>query len=106
MAIVIGAFKATKQGGWEGRIHSLTIDRKVRLVPNDDRVGDSAPAFRLMLGWQRIGDAWEERSRDEKPRHYLRVRFEDPAFPHPRQAALFPDEGGTSASLLWDRGFQ
>lgn len=105
MAIVIGAFKASREGGWEGRIHTLTIDRKVRLVPNDDRVSDMAPAYRLMLGWQRIGDAWEERSKGDKPRDYIRVRFEDPAFPHPRQAALFADADGTSAQLIWDRAF-
>lgn len=105
MAIVIGAFKSSRQGGWEGRIHTLAIDRKVRLVPNDERLSDAAPAFRLMLGWQSIGEAWEERSKGEKPRDYLRVRFDDPTFPHPRQAALFPDADGTNAQLVWDRAF-
>jgi len=32
MWIVIGTFKPSKQGGWEGHIKTLTIDRKVRLV--------------------------------------------------------------------------
>lgn len=105
MSIVIGSFKPSQQGGWEGRIHTLTIDRKVRLVPSDDRVSDIAPAFRLMLGWQRIGDAWEERSKGENPRDFLRVRFEDPAFPHPCNAALFPDAEGKSAQLVWNRAF-
>ena len=48
----IGRFKRSKQGGWEGEITTLTIQRKVRLVPNDDRVNDNAPAFRVMLAWQ------------------------------------------------------
>ena len=105
MAIVIGRFKPSRQGGWEGEIQSLTMNRKVRLVPNDDRISDRAPAFRLMVGWQRIGDAWEENSKGEAPRPYLRVLFDDPTFPLPRRAALFPNPEGSSAQLVWDRSY-
>lgn len=105
MRITIGIFKPSKQGGWEGRIETLTIDRKVRLVPTDDRVSDTAPDFRLMLGWKRIGYAWEEKTKEGQLRDYLRVRIEDPCFPRARQAALFPDAEGTNAQLVWDSAF-
>lgn len=105
MSIVIGSFRPSQQGGWAGHIKTLTIDRKVRLVPNDDRVSATAPAFRLMLGWAKIGDAWEERSKGENSCDYLRLRFEDPSFPNPRIAALLPNVEGTSARLVWDRAF-
>lgn len=105
MGIVIGRFKASRQGGWEGEIQTLTISRKIRLVPNDERISERAPAFRVMLGWQQIGAAWEERSKGEVPRDYLRLILDDPLFQHPRKAALFPDADGNSAQLVWDRSY-
>lgn len=97
----IGRFKRSKQGGWEGKISTLTIQREVRLVPNDNRVSDNAPAFRVMLGWQVIGEAWERRSRSDPPRDYLRVRIDDPLCPI--GAALFPDDEGLTARLVTNR---
>ena len=58
-----------------------------------------------MLGGQRIGDAWEERSRGETQRDFVRVVLDDPLFQHPRKAALFPDAEGSTASLVWDRAY-
>ena len=97
--IVIGRFKRSRPGGWEGEIHTLTIQRRIRLVPNDDRVSDGAPAFRVMLGWQHIGDAWERTSLGEPPRDYLRVIIDDPLCP--LRVVLFPDENGETARLCW-----
>lgn len=62
---IIGRFKRSKQGGWEGEISTLAIQRQIRLVPNDDRASDRAPSFRVMLGWHQIGDAWERTSHSE-----------------------------------------
>lgn len=94
----IGRFKRSKQGGWEGEINTLTIQRKVRLVPNDNRASDGAPAFRIMLGWQVIGDAWEKQSRSDPPRDYVRVQIDDPLCPI--RAALFPDAEAITARLV------
>mgnify|MGYP001121683490 CR=1 FL=1 len=73
----IGAFTLSNDGGWTGSIRTLTIDAKVRLVPNDDRTHDNAPAFR--------------------------VRLDDPSLPEPFTAALFPSEEGDRAQLVWNR---
>lgn len=100
---VIGTFKLGKDGGWTGHVRTLTLDAKLRLVPNDDRNHDDAPAFRVMLGWTRIGDAWEERSKGEEPKEYLRLKFDDPALPAPVIAALFPSQDGTEGQLVWRR---
>src|SRR3546814_17551370 len=43
---VIGTFTPAKDGGWAGSIHTLTINAKVRLVPNDNRDNENAPVFR------------------------------------------------------------
>jgi uncharacterized protein (DUF736 family) len=100
---IIGTFTAAKDGGWTGSIHTLTINAKVRLVPNDNRDNENAPAFRVFAGQSRIGDAWEARSGGDHPKDYLRVRMDDPSLPEPLSAALFPSEEGKEAQLVWNR---
>ncbi|HEX4180980.1 MAG TPA: DUF736 family protein [Caulobacteraceae bacterium] len=99
----IGMFKLAKDGGWAGEIRTVAIDAKVRLVPNDDRTSPNAPAFRVMLGWSRVGEAWEARSGGDNARDYLRVRLDDPTWAAPIAAALFPDVDGETAQLVWSR---
>lgn len=99
----IGHFKLAKDGGWTGTIRTLTINARVRLVPNDNRDQENAPAYRLLIGYDRIGDAWEAWTTGEEPRSYLRVRFDDPALPEPISAALFASEEGINAQLVWNR---
>jgi hypothetical protein len=48
---IIGSFTPAKDGGWTGRIRTLVMDAKVRLVPNDNRDNESAPAFRVLIGY-------------------------------------------------------
>jgi len=100
---VIGTFTAAKDGGWTGTIRTLAINAKVRLVPNDNRESGNAPAFRVIIGCARIGDAWEERSGGDAPRDYLRVKLDDPGLVAPLTAALFPSEDGKAAQLVWSR---
>ena len=99
----IGAFTLSNDGGWTGSIRTLTIDAKVRLVPNDDRTHDNASAFRVLVGNARIGDAWDARTAGDHPKYYLRVRLDDPSLPEPFTAALFPSEEGDRAQLVWNR---
>ena len=58
---VIGTFAPSKDGGWIGTIHTLAINAKIRLVPNDNRDSANAPAFLVLTGQSRIGEAWEAR---------------------------------------------
>ena len=99
----IGAFTLSNDGGWAGSIRTLTIDARVRLVPNDNREHENAPAFRVLAGNARIGDAWEARTNGDKPRYYLRVRLDDPSLSKPFTAALVPSEEGDRAQLVWNR---
>lgn len=100
---MIGSFTAAKDGGWVGSIQTLTISAKLRLVPNDDRTDEKTPAFRVLLGQSRIGDAWEARSGGDEPKDYLRVRLDDPSLLEPLSAALFPAADGQSGQLVWKR---
>ena len=99
----IGTFTPAPNGGWNGSIRTLTIDAKVRLVPNDNRDNENAPVFRVLIGQLRIGDAWAARSSGENPKNYLRVRIDDPSLYEPINAALFPSEDGNAAQLVWNR---
>ncbi|MGF1628675.1 MAG: DUF736 domain-containing protein [Kiloniellaceae bacterium] len=100
---VIGTFTPAKDGGWAGSIHTLTINTKVRLVPNDNREHENAPAFRVLVGWSRVGDAWEARTNGDTPKEYLQVKIDDPTWPGPISAALFPADDGSKAQLVWNR---
>lgn len=100
---VIGTFIPAKDGGWIGRIRTLTINAKVRLVPNDNRENGSSPTFRVFAGQSRVGDAWAAHSNGNPPKDYLRVRIDDPSFTQPLNAALFPDGDGLQARLVWTR---
>lgn len=99
----IGTFTPSKDGGWTGFLHTLTLDAKIRLVPNDDRTGDKAPAFRVLIGHSRVGDAWEAKTTGETPKPYLRLHLDDPSFPEPLNVALFPSDTGDKAALVWNR---
>ena len=64
---VIGTFVSSKEGGWIGGIHTLTIKARLRFVPNDNRENENAPAFRVFVGRSRVGDAWQATSSGEQP---------------------------------------
>lgn len=100
---IIGHFTASKDGGWEGTIQTLSINTKVRLVPNDDQAGDKAPAFRVLVGRSEVGAAWKARSQGENSRDYLSLKLEDPSLYESMSAALFEAEDGRQATLIWNR---
>src|SRR6185437_14623288 len=100
---VIGTFTPAKDGGWTGTIRTLSINAKVRLVPNDNRDGQNTPAFLVIFGHARVGEAWEARSVGENPKDYLRVTLDDPSLIAPMNAALFTSEDRGSAQLVWNR---
>lgn len=97
----IGSFVATRAGGWEGRIRTLTLNMRVKFVPNDDRSSESAPAFLLLSGVCQIGAAWR-RHAGNAGRPYLSVKLEDPCLPGPVSAALFESVDGQEANLVWN----
>lgn len=99
----IGTFTRTKEGGWSGSVHTLTLEAKLRLVPNDNRANDKAPAYRVLIGQAHIGDAWEARTASNIVKTYYRLRLDDPNLPKPLHVALFPSDAGDQAALVWNR---
>ena len=100
---IIGIFSPEKNGGWVGGIKTLTIDTKVRFVPNDNRENDRAPDFRIFAGQSELGAAWARKGSGENPREYLSVKIDDPSLQAPVIAAMFYGEEGKEAQLVWNR---
>lgn len=99
---VIGAFSKTKVGGWEGKIRMLSATITARFVPNDNRDTDASPHFRLLSDCSELGAAWVRRSGADSA-EFLSVQLDDPTFERPISAALFYQEDGERAQLVWSR---
>jgi uncharacterized protein (DUF736 family) len=100
---VIGTFAATRDG-YAGRIRTLTMNSRVRIIAND-RKKDGAPDFKVIASEADIGVAW----RIAKPGSdtgYLRVRLDDPALPRPIWAALIEPSADGVNLLIWRRNKQ
>ena len=99
---IIAVFKPTKEGGGEGAIRTLSIDRAVRLVPNDDRASDAAPIFKVLAGKAELGAVWPRRT-SRTGKSYFPVKLDDPGLPQPITATLFEPTVGVEAHLVWNR---
>jgi len=95
----IGTFTADKDG-FTGTLRTLTLNVKVKLVPNDKGDNENAPDFRLQAAGHDIGAAWKKTS--EAGREYLSVSIDDPSFPATVYARLIENEDGTH-DLIWSR---
>ena len=95
----IGTFSA-QQDGYTGTVRTLTLNVKVKLVPNT-KESDSSPDFRIVAGnGMEIGAAWKKISRAERP--YLSVTLDDPSFPTTIYARLVDGDDG-AFNLIWTR---
>lgn len=101
--MIIGRFTATGDGGWAGLVKTLSINAKIRFVPNDNRDSDDAPSFRIFFGPSEIGAAWLKRASGERSDEYLSVRIDCPGLAEPVYAALFYSAGKSEAELVWRR---
>jgi len=95
----IGTF-TTDKDGFTGTLRTLTLNVKVKLVPNDKGNSENAPDFRLQAAGHDIGAAWNKTS--EAGREYKSVTLDDPSFPAPVYARLIEGEDGTH-DLIWSR---
>ena len=95
----IGTF-TTDKDGFTGTLRTLTLNVKVKLVPNDTGDNESAPDFRVQAAGHDIGAGWQKVSKAERP--YVSVTLDDPSFPAPVYARLIEGEDGTH-DLIWSR---
>lgn len=100
---IIGTFTATSDGGWEGRIRTLTINVRSKLVPNDNRVSEKSPDYLVLVGPIELGAAWIRRGKEAPAREYLSVQLDDPCLAEPINATLLFLPGNDRAKLVWSR---
>jgi len=99
---VVGIFKPSKDGGWDGRICTLSVNTRARFMPNDNRRTGNSPDFLITSAGCQIGAAWRRQSTRAGNKPYLAVQMDDPFHPGPILAALFPNDNETSANLVWN----
>ncbi|HCL3197334.1 TPA: DUF736 domain-containing protein [Pseudomonas aeruginosa] len=95
----IGTFTAEKDG-FTGQLRTLTLNVKVKLIPNDKGDSENAPDFRVQAAGHDIGAAWKKVSKAERP--YVSVTLDDPSFSATVYARLIENEDGTH-DLIWSR---
>ena len=100
---IIGTFTATSDGGWEGRIRTLTINVRAKIVPNDNRDGEKSPDYTVQVGAVELGVAWVHQTNQNPPRQYLSIQLDDPGLTCPIAVALFFLPGNDRATLVWSR---
>src|SRR3546814_13714123 len=104
----IGQFTRTKSG-YTGRIHTLTLDRELTLVPAEPSDAENAPDYRIHRSdgsgpevGPEVGAAWKRTG--EKAGDYLSMQIDDPAFDRPIRANLFQlDADKDNQTLQWNR---
>ena len=101
----IGSFTRSKDT-YSGRIHTLSLDAELVLVPTEASDSENAPDYRIHLGSDakgaEIGAAWKRTG--EKAGDYLSLLIDDPAFVQPLRANLFKaEEVGKTFNLMWSR---
>ena len=102
----IGNFTRTENGGFLGRIQTLTFAAEVLYAPIADKTKADGPDFRIMSkdGAVEYGAGWHEKSKDNKP--YISGQYDDPFQPRPLYFALMRDDertDGESFALYWSR---
>lgn len=101
----IGSFTATGSG-YSGRIHTMSLDAIVSLIPAEPNDSENAPDFRAILGddehGHEIGAGWKRTG--EKAGVFVAVQLDDPALHAPIRANLFQIPGKPMQHVLvWNR---
>jgi uncharacterized protein (DUF736 family) len=94
----IGSFTRSDDG-FNGTIHTLTLNIRARFVPAEASQNDKAPDLRVLSGSIEIGAAWKRTSKEGTVYHS--VKLDDPSFPAPIFANLVEVE--TGYALVWSR---
>lgn len=101
----IGRFRRIGDG-FEGRLHTLTLDVELHIVPCSESDSEHAPAWRIIAGnaatGLEVGAAWNRIG--EKAGAYLSLVIDCPSLTQPIRANLFPAHDDTGDHVLvWNR---
>jgi uncharacterized protein (DUF736 family) len=100
----IGQFTRGKSG-FKGRIHTLTVDCDLTLVPAESSDAENAPDYRIQLGdadGPEIGAGWKRTG--EKAGDCVSLIIDDPSLTQPIRANLFQSGDDKSVWVLnWNQ---
>lgn len=101
----IGSFRKTRDG-YEGRIHTLTLDVQLCLVPAESGDAENAPDWRIYRGdgetGPEVGAGWNRTG--EKAGAYVSLLIDCPTLVQAIRANLFrAGDTGDAYHLLWSR---
>jgi uncharacterized protein (DUF736 family) len=97
---MIGTFKLTQDGRFEGKVTTLTISTRLNIVPNT-KSSDDQPDYRVYAGNAELGAGWSKVS--DRGNDYLSLVLDDPSFAAPVYAALVPTAEPDAYRLVWNR---
>lgn len=101
----IGSFRRTRHG-YEGRLHTLSLDVQLCLVAAEATDAEKSPDWRIHLGDSEVGlevgAGWDRTS--EKAGPYVSLLIDCPALAQPIRANLFRSSQHEGLHhLLWNR---
>jgi len=100
----IGQFTRSKSG-YSGRIHTLSLDAELVLVPAEHSDTENAPDYRIHLGdgdGPEVGAGWKRTG--EKAGDYVSLLVDAPTLTQPIRANLFQSNDDKSVWILnWNR---
>ena len=104
--MIIGKFTYDAESdSYLGEVTTLTFSRSNVHVSPVDRPSEKGPHYRIEAethyGVVEFGAAWKRTS--EKGQEFLSVSIDDPSLSGALNAALFLNEEGREASLVWNR---
>jgi uncharacterized protein (DUF736 family) len=104
--MIIGNFDYdSNEDTFQGNLMTLIVQYYGICFRPVEKSGDKEPDYRVIAkteqGLVEFGAAWKRTS--ERGQEFLSVSLDDPSFSAPINAALFPDEGGKTAKLVWNR---
>lgn len=104
--MIIGSFEyAKEQDAYLGDIVTLNFSlERVSFTPNKQK-GDKEPDYRVHaptpFGHVEVGAGWKRTS--DRGLDFVSVSLDAPLLASPLNAALFLEDGGKRASLVWTR---
>lgn len=96
----IGTF-TQQNDGFTGSVRTLSVNVKVKIVPND-KTKENSPDYRILAGNYELGAAWKKTAQNTQ-REYLSVTLDDPSFPSTLYARLVDNEEDGNFVLIWSR---
>ena len=100
----IGTVAKAQDGSFKGQLKTLSIKADILIQPNDQKLADSQPDYRVLSNEVEIGAGWMRRS-ETSGRDYVSLSLAAPEFgPRRIYAKLGRSAGGDNDSfaLIWN----